>query len=139
MIVPIGARIIYVVSEDELLHKHGGALDLRGYDGFNCWEGWYPVINWMLTTVNRYNNTHDKDVRVVQIKEKFGLLRVYHDPYDPYIQGVIDMAEMISSDVCEQCGESGEMRDDLRWRKTLCLNHYSCRMLQLAVKDKEDK
>lgn len=58
----------------------------------------------------------------VQIKEKFGTLRLYIDGCYPYINGVIDMAEHMSSHICEKCGQIGKTYS-LGWHKTLCLDH----------------
>ena len=125
------------MSEEELIEKHKDILDLRGGYGMNCWEGWYGVIDDMLATIS--NSVHVRktgNIKVVQIKEKFGMLRVYTDPYDVYTQGIIDMAETVSKHTCERCGKPGELWS-VGWSKTLCLDHYSARKLELAVKKKK--
>ena len=43
----------------------------------------------------------------VQIKEKFGSLRVYANNLDEYSSGVIRMAENMSAMICEDCGNPG--------------------------------
>jgi hypothetical protein len=127
------------MSEEELIEKHKDILDLRGGYGMNCWEGWYVIIDDMLATIS--NSVHVRktgNIKVVQIKEKFGALRVYIDPYDVYTQGIIDMAETLSKHTCERCGKPGELRPGLGWVKTLCLNHYTTRKLELAVQKKNE-
>jgi len=126
------------MTEEDLLTKHKDVLALRGYNGFNCWEGWYEIIDHMLQTISN-SVRRTGDINVVQIKEKFGMLRVYTETYDSYTQGIIDMAETLSKYTCERCGKPGEMRTDLGWHKALCLNHYSCRKLELAVQKEKDK
>ncbi len=124
------------MTEEHLLEKYKDILDLRWYAGFNCWEGWYPIINDMLTAM-LYNHNHldyGDAPKVVQIKEKFGVLRVYTDPYDPYTQGIIDMAVQFSEHTCEKCGQIGEYRGDMMWKKTLCDNHHVTTKLELAGK-----
>ena len=125
------------MSEDELLHKHGGVLDL--HSDINCWEGWYPLIDHVLASINDYSDVYNKEVRVVQIKEKFGALRIYAEPslYNEYVWGILHLAERLSKTICERCGEPGELRTDIGWHKTLCLDHYSARKLELAVKEKK--
>ena len=125
------------MSEEELIEKHKDILDLRGGYGMNCWEGWYGVIDDMLATIsNSVRVRKTGNIKVVQIKEKFGMLRVYTDPYDVYTQGIIDMAETVSKHTCERCGKPGELWS-VGWSKTLCLDHYSARKLELAVKKKK--
>lgn len=56
---------------------------------------------------------------VTQVKEKYGTLRYY-------VSGVGDIwtyeryAEIISSKICEQCGERGELICVKRWYLTMC-------------------
>ena len=54
-----------------------------------------------------------------QIKEKYGTLRVYYSGGDDFCQGVIDMAESMSSVTCEDCGVPGKAREG-GWIRTLC-------------------
>jgi len=54
-----------------------------------------------------------------QIKEKYGTLRVYYNGGDEFCQGVIDMAESMSSVTCEDCGVPGKVRDR-GWIRTYC-------------------
>jgi hypothetical protein len=54
-----------------------------------------------------------------QIKEKFGTLTVYSSGGDEYCQGAIDMAEGLSSRICEDCGNPGKIRPG-GWIRTLC-------------------
>ena len=58
-------------------------------------------------------------VQFVQVKEKFGTLRIYHTSYDPYIAGVISMAEGMSASTCESCGNKG-LLSTKGWYHTLC-------------------
>jgi len=62
---------------------------------------------------------------LVQVKEKFGTLRIYADNTNDYHKGVIAMAEAMSSLTCEVCGNSGEL-DRRRWHiRTLCEHHIA--------------
>lgn len=60
--------------------------------------------------------------RMLQIKEKFGTLRVYIDHADERIMALTDMAEKLSEFTCEKCGAPGELRTG-GWLKTLCDEH----------------
>ena len=55
----------------------------------------------------------------VQIKEKFGTLRLYHDGGDDYCHGVVVMAEVMSGCTCEVCGSPGHTAGR-GWIRTLC-------------------
>ena len=92
-------------------------------------EGWQPIIFSLssciqshLDWVNR-NSLEVAQVKVTQIKEKFGGLRFYYDGGDDYIDGLVSMAELWASNTCEVCGNKGRTRS-LSWVRTLCDEHY---------------
>jgi hypothetical protein len=58
----------------------------------------------------------------VQIKEKFGSLRMYYDGGDARAAGIVDMAETLSSCSCEVCGAPATTQPG-RWVSTLCPQH----------------
>ena len=58
----------------------------------------------------------------VQIKEKFGSLRMYYDGGDARAAGIVDMAETLSSCSCEVCGSPATTQLG-RWFSTLCPQH----------------
>lgn len=60
--------------------------------------------------------------RFIQIKEKFGVLRVYLDHADERIVALTDTAETLSKTTCEECGAPGQLRSG-GWLKTLCDEH----------------
>jgi hypothetical protein len=59
-----------------------------------------------------------KKVVIQQAKEKFGTLRFYVRGGDDTVHGMIQMAESMSSVICEQCGRPGYA--DGQWIKTKC-------------------
>lgn len=61
-------------------------------------------------------------VQAVQVKEKFGTLRFYIDYGDDYVNGLIAMAESMSSVICETCGKPGQLRYN-GWIRTACDEH----------------
>ncbi|MDE1830597.1 MAG: hypothetical protein KGI25_09770, partial [Thaumarchaeota archaeon] len=54
-----------------------------------------------------------------QVKEKFGSLRFYHHGGDEYCNGAIELAEALSTCICENCGAPGTV-GGRGWIKTLC-------------------
>jgi hypothetical protein len=112
--------------------------------GFDCGDGWFDII-WELSEkisplVKTFNAEMQKEwdalsdeenkldpeppiFGVVQVKEKFGGLRYYTNYYTKEIQDIIDEYENKSYDVCEVCGQPGEIRN-LPWIRTLCQKHY---------------
>lgn len=62
------------------------------------------------------------DRQVCQIKEKFGGLRFYINGARDEVHKLIRGAENKSYEICEVCGEPGEMRHG-GWTVTLCDKH----------------
>jgi hypothetical protein len=60
---------------------------------------------------------------IVQVKEKFGGLRFYTNGGTPEMHNYIHFAEMISRNMCEECGAPGKTRNG-RWIRTLCEKHH---------------
>lgn len=100
------------------------------YFGFECGDGWYQIIYDMCTEIVKIAKEHnillgpsdnfeELGLYVVQIKEKFGTLRVYTSGTWDAIQEVIDKAEMLSGITCEGCGLEGSRRSRA-WIQTLC-------------------
>ncbi len=69
-----------------------------------------------------------EQVKVQQIKEKFGGLRFYVHGGDDAVHGMIHLAEKISYKICEECGDRGERRSG-SWIRTLCDEHHIKRSL----------
>ena len=94
--------------------------------GIACGDGWYDLIDELCSQIqNRVENVNrqrkykaDNKVEpsdpvdfetfsceAVQVKEKFGSLCFYICNGDDYIDGLIDMAESMSSCICPACGK----------------------------------
>lgn len=99
-----------------------------------CGPGWYDIIDSLFIaiedvldeSVHAYKNI-DRLLRVGQIKEKFGGLRVHLDYGDDItdseyarMEEAIEKAEGESIRTCENCGKPGRLRVDRGWMRTLC-------------------
>jgi hypothetical protein len=85
--------------------------------GLEVGDGWAGIISTMCWIIDQKDAA--KTFRFDQVKEKFGLLRVYHTGGNEYMAGVVRMACDISGAICEVCGQPGEQRRG-GWIKTLC-------------------
>ena len=89
-------------------------------------KGWDKIIIKLDEKLARI----DPDYKIYQIKEKFGTLRFYYDTsvnnrdlkraMDRYVR----IAEILSSVTCEMCGDRGDLKKELLWKKTLCERCY---------------
>ena len=105
-----------------LFARHKPALSAYDMNGIECEKGWDRILGPLLHCIKHL----DPKCQILQIKEKFGLLRVYVSPsatcppinFD-HIHEIISWAEHYSGTVCERCGKQGKKRD-LKWMLTLC-------------------
>lgn len=58
-------------------------------------------------------------MRIVQVKEKFGRLRIYAKPYNEAYELLLGKLEQESGKICEDCGEEGTTEGP-GWLRTLC-------------------
>jgi hypothetical protein len=58
-------------------------------------------------------------IKILQIKEKFGDLRVYRNRTDQYVDGILAMAEKMCSTTCETCGK----RNATKYVHVTCEDH----------------
>lgn len=83
-------------------------------------DGWHGILRAACKKIADHERLAiARTFRFVQIKEKYGTLRLYHDGGDSYCDGVVDMAEAMSAVTCEQCGAPGKPNDG-GWISTLC-------------------
>jgi len=104
----------------------------------NVWEhsfwpevgiGWYQII-WDLSEeleplVVAYNDSRDPEFspfKFIEMKEKFGALRIYTNCGDEAIRRVVGGAEEKSENTCEICGAPGKPGGRY-WIKVLCEEH----------------
>ena len=88
--------------------------------GFEVGDGWYTLIDSLCGSIQWAVEKNDHyPVMATQVKEKFGALRFYYSGGDDYIDGLIDMAEKMSTSICEKCGNPGKVTGT-GWLKTLC-------------------
>lgn len=77
-----------------------------------CSNGWFFLLNWLCEEIEKrveqVNENKSEDEKIsfefLQIKEKFGKLRIYYKTEDEVISHYITMAESISGYICEETG-----------------------------------
>lgn len=72
-----------------------------------------------LMPLNKYKLEPIPEVKIGQIKEKFGTLRFYYDGGDDVIRGMVSFAESLCGNICEMTGEAGSLCKSGGWYKTL--------------------
>jgi hypothetical protein len=90
---------------------------------FECDDGWFNLIDAVFRVIDRRASTEQLTTRVVQVKEKFGTLRIYCIHTDKFMTAAIEIAELISETTCEICGNVGKIVDVKGWNKVRCCNN----------------
>lgn len=91
--------------------------------GFQCGDGWFDLIYKLSVQLDAYRQLQPEaaELIVIQVKQKFGALRVYVHPVSPAVQQLIEQASDKSRQTCERSGQPGVMcRDQNDFYQTLC-------------------
>lgn len=96
------------------VNVHGGYTLEQALESVG--PGWSELVRGF------FQACQDAGVQVVQVKEKFGGLRIYTDKSPKYIWDLIADIETKSYKTCEVCGKRGKPREG-GWIKTLCNEH----------------
>lgn len=87
-------------------------------DRISCGPGWRNLLQTLLVQIAQYPEETERGqyFGILQIKEKFGTLRIHTRGASLFIMGMIRMTESFSNEVCEVCGERGRLinRPDLK-------------------------
>jgi len=86
--------------------------------GIMCGDGWYKLID---ETCEKIKPHTGKSFVFVEIKEKYGGLRIYYcGEIDKKGRDIITKAENKSEKICEECGNPGQIIEINNWYYTLC-------------------
>lgn len=108
------------------LERDGGDFYTPGYP--TTGDGWSDLIGRAIARIAAADV--GRSVRIDQIKQKFGTLRLYwssigaiDDETDAAIEEAIALAEARSECTCETCGAEGALHRDEGWYATACHEH----------------
>ena len=91
--------------------------------------GWYGLTLPIIEEIRLYNKKYPKDkIRIDQIKEKFGGLRIYTSWEPDYLKAMILKAGHESEHICEICGARGKNEEINGWYMTLCDEHREAKL-----------
>jgi len=89
--------------------------------GMECGNGWFWLLNNLCESIQSYIDNNGLDqIEFIQVKEKFGTLRIYESGCDDITYGMIIMAENMSKHICETCGSTENVTSEGSWVRTLC-------------------
>ncbi len=97
---------------------------------FECGDGWFQVVWDLCERIDAILRVHEEAAtfargspfQIAQVKEKYGILRVYCDWETDDISAAIAGAEERSTRTCDVCGRPGVIRQRF-WLRARCDAH----------------
>ena len=90
--------------KEEILKQYPHLLRRDGrFWGLECGEGWHQLIYEFFQEIEPLVKD-SADFTVLQIKQKFGTLRIYTN-HDVLVQDALHRAEKKAAETCEICGD----------------------------------
>ena len=90
-------------------------------------EGWFHILWDLCGALEALTRTRQEEgfppVRIRQVKEKYGTMRMYVEGGTEEVDDLIDAAEVRSETICEVCGAPGSIHTIRGWDKALCAFH----------------
>jgi hypothetical protein len=94
--------------------------------GFTHDDGWFDILLRLCEDleplVAEFEQKTECQFDILQVKEKFGGLRIHVNHANDAIRQRIETAIQESLHTCEVCGQPGRLREE-GWIKTLCDEH----------------
>ena len=88
--------------------------------GWRVGPGWAPLLQPILLRIEQLNED-GANIQITDVKEKWGLLKVYADGATDEVYAMIDDAEEKSAHICQDCGAPAEtIMSTTGWYYTLC-------------------
>jgi hypothetical protein len=88
--------------------------------GFGCEDGWFPLISDLLEDLEPLAaplDTREQPIEILQVKQKFGELRVAASRTNDAMEIVILAGQERRLQICEKCGGPGSLNRDVRGRR----------------------
>ena len=85
-----------------------------------CDQGWYFIILSFLIAASNRNKSKDLNLKIKEIKQKYGTLNIKISNSDEYVDGLVYLAEIKSSYTCEVCGNIGFIKTINQTTKVRC-------------------
>ena len=106
------------MTYEQLIYDHFDFVQCS----LECGTGWYEIIYKMCVEIDDlyFKRDCNIDVTILQIKEKYGALRVSDNKLDAEIGFIVSKYEELSKHTCEICGAEGKLINDGYWIKVRC-------------------
>jgi hypothetical protein len=113
--------------KDELFERYRHLFRRGGYPTVG--DGWQDLVEKAFVRIDAAAEGQPTgSLQILQIKEKFGTLRIYYghrlpDDVLAKVEEAVKLAEARSRCTCETCGAAGQLYNKGGWRMTRCERH----------------
>jgi len=84
---------------------------LKNIKHMDIGDGWFWLIDMLCLSIKQQLQGLKQGVfKMIQIKQKFGGLRFYYEPYEEHITAMVRLAEHMSYTICESCGTTKNVK-----------------------------
>lgn len=133
---PVEGHDEFVTGTGEIFRSEGRFRELA------VGSGWFTMLWELCATLEplarQQQAAGEIPLKIVQIKEKFGGLRFYIHHGTDEAGALIDAAEARSFQICEACGEPGEVKGTAGWFATYCPKHHAQNLADRMLRYPED-
>ena len=102
-------------------------MSFVNYEGYTLQDGLDSVREGWANLVREAFENKPENIKIVQVKEKFGGLRIYTDYHIEEFENLLQDIERRSFTICDVCGKPGTPRAKGFWIRTTCDEDYERR------------
>ena len=119
----------YDIQDIATLRARFAYMFARPTISIESYKGWFPIVVGLCVEIDRVLGEHRASFHWVQIKEKFGVMRLHFDlqgapePLWRALQELVSQAGRESARCCMVCGEAGRLSQQSAWMMTVCEVH----------------
>jgi hypothetical protein len=107
--------------------------------GFECGDGWFNLLNATCASIQDLIDTQREEqpieqVEIIQVKQKWGSLRINTISHPDFIDDIIEVAETLSYHTCETCGDTKNVTMlSQGWIEPICQNCLNKRLENASI------
>lgn len=112
----------------ELVEKHVDFFDKNTYE-ISILPGWAELVEFFLQEVKNLTKDSEGKIKISQIKEKLGGLRIYYrtvnlsEKQKQEVGALVEKVEASSYNTCNICSKPGRPENRIGWISVRCKDH----------------
>ena len=99
--------MISSIEVDKLFEQYP-RLFTKFNGSFDIGPGWFELVKNLCPPLNQYAELL-KEFNILNVRKRFGILSIDHSGGDQFTAKMINFAERLSYNTCEECGDKGSL------------------------------